>query len=92
MSKKNKPTATKIAQLSPVDAVVYGFAMGWLTDREHGHSDTAVRLYVDEHVNVAIRRCLPLNFNPMNSLQRIVSIGLLMYVVEGGQPSYFRIP
>ncbi len=92
MSKKNKPTATKIAQLSPVDAVVYGFAMGWLTDSDHSCGDQPVRLYVDEHVNMAIRRCLPLNFDPINSLQRIVSVGLLMYVVEAGNLSYFRIP
>ena len=92
MSKKNKPTATHIAQLSPVDAVVYGYAMNWLTDRDHSYKDQPVRLYVDEDVNMAIRRCLPLNFNPVDSLQRVVSVGLLMYVVEADHTSYFRIP
>ncbi len=91
MSKKNKPTATMIARLSPVDAVVYGFAMCWLTDGDNAADGQKVRLYVDEHVNIAMRRCLPLNFNPVNSIQRIVSVGLLMSVA-GEQGLYYQIP
>lgn len=74
--RKSRPTATKLAQLSPIDAVVYGWACSWLTGDVVG--EEPLRLYVDETENMAIRRCLPPNVNPVDCLGRLTDQGLLV--------------
>ncbi len=84
---KRRITASTLLQISVADAIVYGYAMAWLTDPSGPE-----KLIWDEYVDMGMRKCLPLNYSPRDAMQRLVNFGLLVYVVEAGKQPYYLVP
>ena len=90
-----RPTATNLLPLSAADGIVYGFVMSRLGLR--GPDTIAIhreapRFYAGSNNLKALGKTLPLGFDVLASLHRLVDCALLTYVADTEEGQWYIAP